>query len=318
MNEQPLISVIVPVYNVEKYLPKCIQSILEQSYTNLEIILVDDGSSDNSLKICNEFACKDNRIKVFSKENGGQSTARNFGLSIASGKYIGFIDSDDYVDANMYQALYESLYRNDCDIATCARYNVFEDGTKQSLFDLDNEIVMTSKQAIAKMMVYDSLDGAAWDKLFKVELFDGLEFPSGYVCEDVNIVFNLINKSEKIAHCGKPYYYYYQRKGSTMHSKFSEKTKGLEIHHRNIAQAVKEKYPDLTCQANYFYYSRLPILYRFMMDDNINSDYRKEITKKMIFGLKSVAFNKYFDFRQKIKFFLMAVGIFPLIKRGKK
>lgn len=117
-----LISVIVAIYKVEAFLPKCIESILNQTYRNFELILVNDGSPDNSLNICNKYVSRDSRIKVLSKENGGQSTARNYALDVAKGEYIGFIDGDDWVEPEMYQTLYDVLIREKADIAQCGWY----------------------------------------------------------------------------------------------------------------------------------------------------------------------------------------------------
>ena len=119
MEKQPLISVIVPVYNVENYLPRCLDSIINQTYTNLEILLVDDGATDNSGKLCDEYAQKDNRIRVFHKENGGVSSARNMGLDNATGEYIAFVDSDDYIDKCMYEIMLNSSVQNNADIVVC-------------------------------------------------------------------------------------------------------------------------------------------------------------------------------------------------------
>lgn len=125
MNE--LISIIIPVYNVEKYIGKCIDSLIKQKYDNLEIILIDDGSSDNSGEICDKYAKKDKRIKVIHKKNSGQADSRNIGISKASGKYIGFVDSDDYIDKDYYNRLYKTLVKNNADVVTCKYQNVYND-----------------------------------------------------------------------------------------------------------------------------------------------------------------------------------------------
>ena len=172
MENKPLISVIVPVYNVQKYVKKSVESILQQTYKNLEIILVDDGSTDESGDICDMLACSDNRVTVIHKKNGGLSDARNAGLDRATGEFVGFVDSDDYIEKNMYEVLEERLNINGADISCCGRYVVQEsDGRKTSYFTSAGEEVLSPCQAIGKLLIWDGCDSAAWDKLYKAELF---------------------------------------------------------------------------------------------------------------------------------------------------
>ena len=151
MNNDILISVIVPIYNVEQFLSKCIQSIINQSYSRLEIILVDDGSTDDSPQICDEFKEKDKRIKVIHKKNGGLSDARNVGIEVASGEYIGFVDSDDYIDELMYEKLLNACIRNNSYISICGRniVNIDNDILCQQ-FTVEKEVVYDGKTAIKK------------------------------------------------------------------------------------------------------------------------------------------------------------------------
>ena len=267
MESNALISVIVPVYNAEKYLEKCVDSILGQTHRELEIILVDDGSTDSSGAICDRYAELDARVVVLHKENGGQATARNMALDIAGGAYIGFVDSDDYIAPPMYSTLLSALTENGCEISVCARYTVGEmTGEEKPVFCSENSLLLTSKEALRRLCVYDRVDSSPCDKLFKKELFDGIRFPAGYICEDVDVVYRLLDRAEKIVHCGRPMYYYLQRAGSTSRSSFSEKTRGLEIYHKRVYEFVKEKHPELLEEAEYFYFSRLPILYGLMVD----------------------------------------------------
>ena len=133
----PKISVVVPIYKVEKYLDRCIYSIINQTYTNLEIILVDDGSPDNCPKICDEYASKDNRIKVIHKQNGGLSSARNAGIKVATGDYIGFVDSDDFIELDMYEQMYKVAYENDVDLVMSDYYKVHKDDRKEVTLDIN-------------------------------------------------------------------------------------------------------------------------------------------------------------------------------------
>ena len=166
--EEELISVIVPVYNVEKYLEKCIDSIINQTYQNLEIILVDDGSTDGSGKICDEYSRKDNRIKVIHKENGGLSDARNIGIKNANGGLIGFIDSDDYITENMFEVLQKDLRKYNADISSCDIQNVNEAGECLKIIRVSTE-GQTSKvferEEALKLLLEDTIKSYAWNKL---------------------------------------------------------------------------------------------------------------------------------------------------------
>ncbi len=236
------ISVVVPVYNVEKYLERCILSIINQTYQNLEIILVDDGSTDNSGVICDEFAQKDPRIKVIHKENGGLSDARNAGIKAASGDYIGFIDSDDYISHQMYEKLLVTLEENKADISICNYVYVDEitgeeDKKMSSLSPIKTE-VLTKHQGYEKLNAY--VDGysfyvTAWNKLYKKELFSDILFAKGKLHEDEFIVHKLFEKCEKIAVTEDILYFYVIRQGSIMNSKATEKS-------LDIIEAMMDRY----------------------------------------------------------------------------
>ena len=161
-----LISIIIPVYKVEKYLEKCIESVLKQTYTNLQIILVDDGSPDNCGKICDEYAKKDSRIEVIHKINGGLSDARNVGINRANGRYIGFVDSDDYIKEDMYEKLINLIKEYNADVSICNLYDVF-DG-KEYVRNKDNGIHEYSRIDILKEILLDkNIQSYAWNKLYK-------------------------------------------------------------------------------------------------------------------------------------------------------
>ncbi len=214
------ISVIVPVFRVESYLPRCIDSIIGQTYTNLEIILVDDGSDDRCPEICEEYAQRDKRIKVIHKQNGGLSSARNEGIKAATGDLIALVDSDDFINENMFSDLVYELVRNDADIAMCDYKYVFEndicDG-KDRRSD-DAEVICISGND-AQYMLYRSYEDritytVAWNKIYKKKLFDGISYPDGRIHEDEARTHELCFRASKIAHLKYPYYYYYQRSDS--------------------------------------------------------------------------------------------------------
>ena len=205
------ISIIVPVYKTEKFITRCIRSIIDQSYCNIELILVDDGSPDSAGLICDEYAKKDNRIKVIHQENAGQSVARNNALKIATGDYYCFVDSDDYVATNLLERLYQLLNDNNADISI-VDYMSFS-GDKAIL---DNEgdsgiSVFNNTDMIKNIhTVKNELYVVMWGKLFKKDLFDGIEFPEGRICEDLFVLYKLYDKADKTIFCSEKLYYYYR------------------------------------------------------------------------------------------------------------
>ncbi len=226
-----MISVIVPIYKVEKYLSRCVDSILAQTYTDLEIILVDDGSPDGCGAICDAYAEKDSRIKVVHKINGGLSDARNAGLDVATGEYVGFIDSDDYIHPQMYEKLLDALRSTGSQISLCG-YVYVDEETGAVLEDLSkyNPItteVLSRKEALEKICAYRSGYSyyvTAWNKLYERKLFDTIRFPKGKLHEDELTVHYLFNAVEQVATVSDLLYYYVQRAGSIMNTKATVKS----------------------------------------------------------------------------------------------
>lgn len=220
MNE--LISVVVPIYNVENYLSNCIDSILSQTYKNLEIILVDDGSPDNCGKIIDGYAAKDSRIVVIHKQNGGLSDARNAGIDIAKGKYITFVDSDDYISADALQYLYSLIKDNNAQISIgkLRKTSILDD----SYTDIHNEtFIMNNYDSIREMLYAKYFSTAAPAKLYETDLFEGIRYPYKKFSEDLFTTYLLLEKASLIAYGSKTIYYYYSRPGSITKSGFSKK-----------------------------------------------------------------------------------------------
>ena len=193
-----MISVIVPVYNVERYIRQCVESILEQTYADLEIILVDDGSTDGSGSICDEYKLKDNRVVVIHKCNGGLSEARNAGLDIARGEYIGFVDSDDYIEPDMYEVLYKNCERYAADLAA-ARFVKFNTQGEVRKNFTENIEVFSREEMLRLFIVGDrryEITMSVWDRLYKRELISDLRFPVGKCYEDIVFSTKVIEKSK--------------------------------------------------------------------------------------------------------------------------
>lgn len=217
---EEIISIIVPVYNVEKYLDKCVNSIVNQTYKNLEIILVDDGATDNSPKMCDEWAKKDDRIKVIHKANGGLSDARNTGIKNATGDYLAFVDSDDYIESDIYEVLYKMILRDNADLAMCSFKKVDEQGND---IETKNNViaeVIGKKEFFERMMNdHSGFYVVAWNKLYKKCLFDNLEYPVGKLYEDSFVIHEVINKCDIISVTNKQLCNYLQNKNGITHRK---------------------------------------------------------------------------------------------------
>lgn len=216
----PLISIIVPVYNVEGYLKKCLNSICDQTYKNLEIIIVDDGSTDCSGKICDDYTRKDKRIRVIHQVNGGLSAARNKGLDVATGEYIGFVDGDDWIDNDMYEFLYYLLSQHKADISICSHY--VEKGNATKVKYASNAVQeMSSKEAIQLLAEDKVIRNYAWDKLFKRSLFAQLRFPLNRYFEDIAVMYLVFYEASKVILKGCPKYHYLYRDNSIMRSRYN-------------------------------------------------------------------------------------------------
>lgn len=221
-----LISVIIPVYQVEKYLVRCLESVVNQTYKNLEIILVDDGSTDASGEICDEYAEKDDRIKVIHKENGGLSSARNAGLDIAQGEYIAFVDSDDWVTTDYVEYLYEILIRNDADFSMANMMRTTKNTGIAYVPFVGNEIVLNRDDFLKRLFKVETQENVqyACAKLYKKTLFEKIRFPLGLTAEDVPTTFQVALISNKIAYSPKVVYNYYFNPESITGIKWSNST----------------------------------------------------------------------------------------------
>ena len=221
--DAPLISVIVPVYKVEKYLDRCVQSIVDQTYRNLEIILVDDGSPDNCGAMCDAWAEKDSRIRVIHKENGGSAQARNAGLDYATGEYISFVDSDDYIHTDMLFFLMQTIRIAESDIAEC-NYRVVDDNTDYlEVPGNDTLVCYSTEQALRENIRDCTCRQLVWNKLYACRTLDGVRFVEKKFIDDEFFTYRAIAQSKKIAVTSKPYYFYRQQSGSAMHQRFSLK-----------------------------------------------------------------------------------------------
>lgn len=219
-----LVSIIVPIYNVEKFLPRCIESICNQTYENIEILLINDGSTDESEQICVDFMARDPRIRYFLKENGGLSDARNYGIERACGKYLAFIDSDDFVESDFILRLYDALVQQNASVAIAGFSKVDENGTILKKEQLENEeLVLTGREVCKKLhSEKGQVFVVAWNKLYKKELFTNLKYAKGKLHEDEYLAYQLFYEIERIAIVEECLYYYVKRRESITRTQMTD------------------------------------------------------------------------------------------------
>lgn len=253
MNE--LISVIIPIYKVEKYLDECIKSVVEQTYKNIEIILIDDGSPDNCPKMCEEWVKKDSRIKVIHKINGGLSDARNAGLEIATGDYIAFVDSDDWILPEMYEKMLFTIKKENADICACNIRSCYLDHEEE--WGCKEYTVGNSEQILDMLYSDTKYPVSALNKLYKRECWKELRFPVGKICEDAFTTYHLVHNAEQIVQIPEAFYCYRIRSQSIMTSEFSTKKMDEEEAWRSNYEFIKEYYPNLYRKAFGFYLQKV-------------------------------------------------------------
>ncbi len=308
---QDLISIIIPVYNVEQYIDDCMKSLLGQTYKNLEIILVDDGSPDNSGRICDEYAQKDSRIRVIHKENGGLSDARNWGLNIATGKYITFLDSDDAITDDCIEYLYNLLVDNKhADMSICGIKRIQIGETREGNDHTKTEIY-TPEQALEVMLYDKGIDVASYAKLYKKEVFSELRFPVGEVYEDTATTYKVIEKCDFIVYGDKQCYFYYTRPGSiSKQGRFNKKEYDYIKHTEEMLSYIENKYPKLQKAIDrFFLYSKFRILRLLVFTYPRNKEFEKAILKDIKKIRISVLLDKNVPKRDKAAILTSFLGI---------
>ena len=247
-----LISVMVPIYNVAPYLDRCVSSLVNQTYRNLEILLVDDGSTDGSGQLADNWGARDPRITVFHRENGGIASTRNFGLDHARGQYLSFVDSDDFVDETFIQVLYDTLVSNGVKMSVIG-YQRFSD-EKDIVVDRTREWVtaILSTEKTMSLLFEANVGDYTWNKLYSRELFSRIRYPVGRVFEDVGTTYFLVGQCNRIAYCPVPLYFYRQRVGSITHSVTSKIALDRYEIYRQRYQYLNTRYPELLINKTYF------------------------------------------------------------------
>lgn len=251
MKNNILISVIVPVYNVAEYLPRCVDSILRQTYKELEIWLIDDGSTDQSGVICDQYAEIDPRIRVIHKENGGLSDARNAAIDKIKGKYVTFIDSDDYIADCFVERLYSEIVKYNAEIAIAGFLPTIND--TEGYFLNDEIEIYSSKESIKELLYQKKYNTSAWAKLYESSLFDNVRYPKGKLFEDICTTYKLLDKATKVVFDYSKLYFYFQRGNSIVRSGFNVKKMDYVSNTKELHDFIYEKYPDLKSAADFRY-----------------------------------------------------------------
>lgn len=230
----PVISIIIPAFNTAKYLDKCVGSVCGQTFRDIEIIIINDGSTDDTPVICNKWAEKDERIKVFHTPNNGVAEARNIGLKNAQGQFIGFVDADDWIEADMFEVLYNSIQKHHSDISICGAYvQTMSGNTHRISLHAKQEKIWGQKEALKRLLMDHSIKNYLWDKLYRKELFCGITFPTGQLFEDQSVLYKLFEKASLVSHTGKSLYHYIQHEGSVLGT-YNPKTE-MDYYHSQLA-----------------------------------------------------------------------------------
>ncbi len=285
MDNNELVTIVVPIYNVEKYLANCIESLLCQTYKNLEILLIDDGSTDNSGTIADSYGKKDARITVYHKINGGLSDARNYGIDRTHGKFITFVDSDDYVSPFLVEVLYFNLMKYGADVSGCGyrrTHNLYMNYRR----DLSAKIMNWNSEVALKKMLRqeDGFTTSAWALLYKISCFNDVRYPKGAYFEDLGTTYLILHNAKKIVRTSECLYYYYIREGSISNNQFNKKYMDQYKFAEELNTFVRKYYPDLVSDAN----ARLVgvcfnIYMTFKQNESHEFDHYKKILKDTIY-----------------------------------
>lgn len=316
MKQNPLISVIVPVYKVERFLPKCVESILNQTYRNLELILVDDGSPDGSGRLCDAYSVQDSRVRVLHKENGGLSDARNAGLDVAAGDYLSFVDGDDWIEPDTCAAMLAAAEKHGAVLVCAGRYDEDEaTGTQTPGLCPREEELIPATEMVRRIFHWDTMDFSACDKLFARSLFDEIRFPVGMVCEDMPTIYRVVMLAERAALLPKPVYHYRHRASSITASAVSEKSFHLTRHAAEIYGDIAERFPALEPDARYLLVCSLwyvveqvehspPAARRRFREETLSA--RRQLHGHLEFVRKS----GFFSLKRRIKITLAIYGLY--------
>lgn len=307
MNVEPFISVILPIYNIEKYLDKCMNSVLNQTYSNLEIIMVDDGSTDNCPILCDYYKKKDKRVVVFHKENGGLSDARNYGIERAKGEYITCIDPDDYVDLDYIEYLLSLLKKYKTDMAIAQHRVHYDNGDIKEKGKSGDEDIPT-EICLERLLYHDVIDTSAWGKLYHKSLFDNVKYPKGKIFEDIGTTYNLMIQCDHIAVGYESKYNYVFHNNSIVNSRFKPNKMDLIEMTDKMGKDVLQKFPRLKdAVLRRRVYSRISTLNQMINVEGYQKE-RRELIDYIKSCRRSVLMNSRTPKRDKIAIILLSIN----------
>lgn len=309
MFHKPIISVIIPIYNVAEYLDKCIKSVLSQTYIDFELLLIDDGSTDESADICKNACEQDDRIRYFYKENGGLSDARNFGLKHIRGEYVSFIDSDDWVESTYLEYLFNAIKINDSDMSTCI-YMLRQDGKAIPWKTLPSEPrVLSGREALISLLSADAINVSSNGKLLRSSLFEDICFPCGKHFEDVGTTYKLIQKSKTVAVGGAPLYNYFMRSNSITHSSNSRIFDRFELAKYAYLDLQSDDW-EINDSAEYYYINHsLSVLHSCNLKDKAQKEKAIRIKKEILQHKSNILLSGYASRRDKIALYILSLGL---------
>ena len=307
---KPLVSIIMIVYDVEAYLCSSIDSVLAQTYDNIELILSVSPGKDRCEEICREYAAKDARIKVVECPPKGPSDARNHGLAAVSGDYLGFVDADDYIESDMIESMMANLSTYDADIAVCGRFYEFMNVTEQDTAKAP--VVMTADEAVNTVLSGEGFFLHCWDKLFTRKIFDGLQFPTDVAVEDRVVVDRLLGKADRIVYDSTPKYHFRERSGSL--SKMRGMTRKNVIANEMLAEYVRINHPAVKDQCGRFMlYEYITAVQNVLVSDDCDKDDLREYRNKVSEIYKREKRNPLISSRIRIK--VLMVKLAPSLLR---
>lgn len=321
-----MISVIVPVYNVYSFLGECVESICNQTFADLEILLVDDGSTDQSGVLCDKYAEKDDRIRVIHQQNQGLSGARNTGVKHANAEFIVFVDSDDRIHSEMIQALYKAMQQNDADISICSHKIIQENEPKEqtgiSIENLENIEILTGRECVKRMYSAQPIDMVvAWNKLYKKEIFSQLQYPVGRLHEDEFLTYKILYPLAKCVYVKAPLYEYRMRKNSIVSNKSFRRLK-------DKMDAYKERYiyfehnddRELYCEALRRYETSIAELILYLEENHLERDLIRKLNSefKSVYRTKIVTSEMDIQHKWKYRLFMVSPSIYKILKEADK
>ncbi len=308
----PLISVIVPVYKVEKYLDRCVQSIIAQTYKNIEVFLVDDGSPDNCGKMCDEYAEKNAFIHVIHQANAGQAAARNHAVKFAQGEFIAFIDSDDFAEPDCLEYLVSLQKKHHADMVIGGFSYLFEDREPSSReLTKEHDILLNATETLVKMNYNQGFGATPWAKIYKKELIIQHPFPEGQIYEDLATLYKIVGDCDRIAVGNRRIYYWVQRAGSTMRMTFDERQMaGMDAASAQIAY-IEKKYPSALKSAKYRYTAKAVELTAACFNSGGDKTVFRRLRKLMKVYAKEVLQDKHAKTTMKLRMIAMSLGYYP-------